>query len=303
MNTLPGPRLLFTLGAKPGASLKTQKQPTYLQLTMEDEKALVLETISSLLTLANTPGTSLSDYASCVLPESFILHTTPHHTPHTTFAAQLSHPRTIREDLTDPTEVWVHEKIALAWTGCSLSKDGATVKKGINAFTLFKVPDREGGGEGGEKWKIAGVADAFWDSDTTAATPTVSDTITPAMLAPINVFLSHLRKFDFPALKAMLVPEGGMSHSAANEPIQHVLFPAFVDILHGIMKGFPAGVDVNEKIFDVEGRVCGDMAVVWTPFVVEFDGMIRKDGVNIWWLVRKGEEWVIAGIQDWGKAV
>lgn len=173
-------------------------------------------------------------------------------------------------------------------------------KKGVNAFTLFKVPGESEGKEEGT-WKISGVADTHWDMADGASN--TSEEITESMMAPINKFLALMSKRDWDGLHSVLLPGGGMSHSAANEPIQCVLFPVFVEKLSEIIARVPKEVDMVEKIFKVEGRVCGDLAVVWTPFFIEFDGVKRTEGVNIWWVVKRSTGWIIAGCQDWGRAV
>lgn len=184
------------------------------------------------------------------------------------------------------------------WLGYEHVVDGAAVSRGVNLFGLLKTGPEE---DEEREWKIAGIADTQWRPD--GATPTISSTITSDLMAPINTFFAYMRARNWTQLASTLLPGGGMTHSAANEPLRQVTWPEFVEGLKGVIEKIPAEVDVNEKVYDVEARVCGDMAFVWTPFVVEFNGVERQKGVNVWTLLRREGAWWVSGCQDWGRGV
>ena len=94
-----------------------------------------------------------------------------------------------------------------------------------------------------------------------------------------------------------------MTHFTAGEPLRQLTWPDFVVGLGGVIDTIPREVDVHEKAHDVEARVCGDMAFVWTPFVVEFDGIVKQKGINLWSLLKRDGKWLISGCQDTGKPV
>ncbi|KAF2734813.1 hypothetical protein EJ04DRAFT_512244 [Polyplosphaeria fusca] len=270
---------------------------------MADEKTAVLETIRSFLAAASANTTSLAGCYPYILPSGFMFNIRPDNPIQLTLADSLArvekqlqtlNAQSWSESLREPLEVWIHDDIAAVWSGCDISINGQTVRSGINAFTLLKVPD-----EGAQNWKIAGVADTQWAAGDPA--PAMSDNVTPELMAPIEDFFARLRKRDWEGLLAVLLPGGGMSRARAGEQASHFMWPEFVEMLKGLVETFPKEVDINERVFDIEAKVCGDLAMVWTPFVVEYDGIVKRRGVNVWWLWMKEGKWVISGCQDTGK--
>lgn len=54
----------------------------------------------------------------------------------------------------------------------------------------------------------------------------------------------------------------------------------------------------DERIYDVEVRVDGDMASVWAPFTFYLDGQVLHCGVNSIELLRAEEGWKITQVSD-----
>jgi len=131
----------------------------------------------------------------------------------------------------------------------------------------------------------------------------MSSEVTPGIMAPINEMFDIIRKRDWTQLHSVLLSGGGMTHFTAGEPLRQLTWPDFVVGLGGVIDTIPREVDVHEKAHDVEARVCGDMAFVWTPFVVEFDGIVKQKGINLWSLLKRDGKWLISGCQDTGKPV
>jgi hypothetical protein len=54
----------------------------------------------------------------------------------------------------------------------------------------------------------------------------------------------------------------------------------------------------DERVYDVEARVDGDMASVWAPYTFYLDGAVRHCGINSIELLRDAEGWKVTQLSD-----
>jgi hypothetical protein len=54
----------------------------------------------------------------------------------------------------------------------------------------------------------------------------------------------------------------------------------------------------DERTYDVEARVDGDMASVWAPYTFYLDGAVRHCGINSIELLRDAEGWKVTQLSD-----
>ncbi|KAF2122153.1 hypothetical protein BDV96DRAFT_563012 [Lophiotrema nucula] len=274
---------------------------------MESDKTAALTTVTSFLATVGANGSSLKDARQYILADSFVTLSHPDGLIQSHLGEAISRVENSLQKLFDNgvsstseeialpgPEVWIRDNITAVWVGYKHVVDNANVSKGVNLFSLLKT-------ETDLAWRICGIADTQWKPD--QPTPDMSSEVTPELMEPINEFFTLMRQRKWNELPTTLLPGGGMTHNAAGEPLRQVTWPEFVEGLSGVIDKIPKEVDVNEKVHDVEARVCGDLAFVWTPFVVEFNGVVKQKGVNIWSLLKKDEKWFISGCQDTGRSV
>jgi len=56
--------------------------------------------------------------------------------------------------------------------------------------------------------------------------------------------------------------------------------------------------ELDEQIYDVEVRVSGGLAMVWTAYDLYVDGLHSHCGVDLFDLVLTGDGWKIIGVAD-----
>lgn len=54
----------------------------------------------------------------------------------------------------------------------------------------------------------------------------------------------------------------------------------------------------DERVYDLDVRVDGNMASVWAPYTFYFDGAIRHCGINSIELLRDAEGWKVTQVSD-----
>jgi hypothetical protein len=193
-----------------------------------------------------------------------------------------------KESLTGPgPEIWVHEDLGAVWVGYQISVDGKEVSRGINLFGLHRTPSG---------WRISGIADTQVKPG--SELEPVSKVASPDLLGPINHFLQCLTDHDWDGMQSHLWSGGGITNSRRSRGmLQSSTWPELIGRLKSVTENIPPGV-MQEVLFDVEARVCGDFAFVWAPFVININGKTVDKGVNIMTMLKKEDEWVMSGCQD-----
>jgi hypothetical protein len=204
----------------------------------------------------------------------------------------------IAETLVPPeAEVWVHNEIAAIWTGSQKSVKGQGALRGVHVFALLHKP--------GEGWKISGVATAARkfgkDHPPIAADPNSEEG--SAVMEPIHKFFAALKETEWDKFEECLHPQLGAVLSRISSSPAILRRPEFIDRLKQILATLPEKSVIEEKIFDVEVRVCGDLGFAWTPFTVEVDGVVKSQGVNIFMMGRDHGSWKAVGLCDTSKPV
>lgn len=199
----------------------------------------------------------------------------------------------IAETLVPPDPiVWVHNNIAAIWTGSQKSVNGQGALYGVHVFALLNKP-REG-------WKISGVATAarnFGEDYPPISTDPGSEEGS-AVMKPIYQCFEALKRVKWDEFERSFHPESGavLCRDPSSPIILRLL--GLIDRLRQVRATFPEECIVEEKISDVEIRVCGDLGFAWTPFTVEVDGVVKSRGVNIFMLGKEHSGWKIVGLCD-----
>jgi hypothetical protein len=187
----------------------------------------------------------------------------------------------------EPQELFVHEKLAAAWTGWSIrAADGSIIshKKGV-----VGLAHTEG------RWKISGIASTKRSLDTPK-----EENADEEIMKPIHGLLEDFSHPDWTALKEWFVPNAGVTlYRPPAEPTSMTMEQSIVRLQNMIK----SGITIQEKLHDVQVRRHGDMASVWAPFVVEINGAPRHEGVNAFTLLRREGRWMLSGCQDYGVAL
>ncbi|KAI1260576.1 hypothetical protein F5Y18DRAFT_251038 [Xylariaceae sp. FL1019] len=180
-------------------------------------------------------------------------------------------------------EVWLDENIAAAW--CDYQQAGSLV-----AFAWVSG-----------RWKVSGLAST--SNEKHHLPPEPSDRILPQVVKPINALLSAFATPDWATLKSHFLPGAECTLYRYPAPPMRMTTENSIVRLQGLGASRPGGSTIRERIFDVDCRKRADIAFVWAPFKVEFGGVDRHEGVNIFTLLKKDEEWVLCGCQDFAKDI
>jgi hypothetical protein len=116
-----------------------------------------------------------------------------------------------------------------------------------------------------------------------------------AVLAPVSAMFDGMAKRNAAAIKEPLLPGGTMVLMRDGKPTQMTL-EAFADRV-----GKPGTTQIEERIHDPLVRIDNDLAVVWAPFEFLVDGKVDHCGTDLFNLVRKDGEWLIASVADTGR--
>ena len=123
-----------------------------------------------------------------------------------------------------------------------------------------------------------------------------SSTEEKAVLASFQAMLDGLGKRDKAAMMAQLLPGGSAILMRKGKPAM-MTFEMLTDRLSQ-----PGASTHEERIHNAVVHVDGDVATVWAPFEFLVDGKIDHCGRDIANLVRVDGRWVIAAIEDNGRA-
>jgi Putative lumazine-binding len=123
-----------------------------------------------------------------------------------------------------------------------------------------------------------------------AATPATTEE--QAVMAPINGILEGLTQRDHAKVRDQLLP-GGMATLIRDGKTLQIHFDAFVERIPTT-----GTVKLEERLYDPQIRIDDDIAVVWSPYTVFFDGKIDHCGTNIFSLIRRDGRWLISNVAD-----
>jgi hypothetical protein len=192
----------------------------------------------------------------------------------------------VKTQLVSPEpDIWVGGRFAAAWVRYAHQVDGVEKLRGVSAYTLFKRD---------EGWKIGAIADKQWAAGD--AVPEVKEV--PADMMEPNLELCRLlneEKWD--VVGDLMLPGGGATYMRYPHTLLMLEWPDFFAKMRVMLEKAKPGY-VEQELLDWEGRVCGDVGLVWTPFTVALDGEVRIRGYNIFSMLKKDGKWFISGAQD-----
>jgi hypothetical protein len=115
-----------------------------------------------------------------------------------------------------------------------------------------------------------------------------------AVLAPVNALFAGMSKRDSAAIKAAFIPGATMVLMRNGTPSQSTA-DTFADRM-----GRPGITHIEERIHSPLIRIDNDLAVVWAPFDFLVDGKVDHCGTDLFNIVRKDGQWLIASVADTG---
>jgi len=115
-----------------------------------------------------------------------------------------------------------------------------------------------------------------------------------AVLAPVQALFAGMAKRDAAAIQKPLLPGGSIVLMRDGKPTR-LTFEAFAARV-----AKPAPTHIEERMNDPLVRIDNDLAVVWAPFEFLSDGKVEHCGTDLFNLVRKDGQWLIASIADTG---
>ncbi len=263
-----------------------------------DDRLEILETISSFFSALST---SPENARSFVLPEAHAVIRGPFELADgpalvtSTLADLIS--RTGSSHAASPCDIaavspepqaWIGGRFAAVWTKI-LVKDKAAqteIRRGVAELTLFK---RE------EGWRIGALAEKQWEAS--APEPTHTDNVPAEMVAPTLELCRLLNEERWDEVESLMVPGGGATYMRFPHTLIMVGWKDFFSKMRAMLEKAKPGY-VEQALMDWDGRSCGDVGVVWTPFTVSLDGEVRIRGFNVFTMLKTEGRWLISGAQD-----
>jgi hypothetical protein len=263
------------------------------------DKEEVLASINGFLTSMSNKKPPFPDAHKYILPESYAVLSHPDGLVQCTLADLVTYieeklakvyesgATSAEESLVEPgPDVWVGGRFAAVWAGYSLKVDGEEKLRGVSAFTLFK---REDG------WKIGAIADKQWEAGEEA--PPFAEEVTAEMMEPSLELCRLLNEERWDEVMGLMLPGSGATYMRFPHTLLMVQWPEFFSRMRAMLEKAKPGY-VEQKLMDWEGRICGDVGLVWTPFTVALDGEVRIRGYNIFTMLKRDGKWLISGAQD-----
>ena len=113
-----------------------------------------------------------------------------------------------------------------------------------------------------------------------------------AVLAPINGIFAALRSGDSAAMLRWVYPEGRVTATGTRSTSSGLRQQSWTQFATRVT---PAGA-FDETISDPAVEIDGDVAMVWTPFVVRVGGKVANCGIDHFDLVRENGAWKIMNL-------
>lgn len=127
------------------------------------------------------------------------------------------------------------------------------------------------------------------------ATPVIAQTAEQEVLKVVTQMFDGMRNADSAAVRAVFVPGARFASIDPRATPPSVRFDSVGGWINGI-----AGSNKrwNEQIYDVQVKVDGDMAHVWSPYTFYLDGKWNHCGVNSMELLKINSAWKLTQLSD-----
>jgi hypothetical protein len=116
------------------------------------------------------------------------------------------------------------------------------------------------------------------------------------VVAVVHRFFDGMRAKDTTALRALIHPSARLLGTGPDRDGQLRVEEVAMDRFFRMVGSAPGTLD--EKIWDPEVRIDGDLATVWTRYAFYVDGNFSHCGVDSFQLARTAEGWKIVQIAD-----
>lgn len=116
------------------------------------------------------------------------------------------------------------------------------------------------------------------------------------VVAVVQRFFDGMRAKDTTALRALVHSSARLLGTGPSREGQLRVDEVPMDRFFQMVGSAPGKLD--EKIWDPEVRIDGDLATVWTPYAFYYDGNFSHCGVDSFQLARTAEGWKIVQIAD-----
>lgn len=116
------------------------------------------------------------------------------------------------------------------------------------------------------------------------------------IIAVVYRLFDAMRAKDTAAVRATLHTSARVLGTGPNQQGQLQVEETPMDRFMQIVATAPGRLD--EKIWDPEVRIDGDLATVWTQYVFHYDGNFSHCGVDAFQLARTADGWKIVQIAD-----
>jgi hypothetical protein len=114
--------------------------------------------------------------------------------------------------------------------------------------------------------------------------------------AIVDGLFNGMRTGDSAAVRDVFLPDAWMQSVVPAEDGTAIHSGSVEEFVAAV--GAPHDRIWDERIFDVEIRIDGDMASVWAPYQFYLDSTFSHCGVNQFTLVRQDSTWKVLGIVD-----
>ena len=116
-----------------------------------------------------------------------------------------------------------------------------------------------------------------------------------AVMSVVRQMFDGMRNADSASVRAVFVPGARFASVDTRTTPSSVRYDSVGGWITGIAN---SNKRWNEQIYDVQLRVDGDMAQVWTPYTFYLDGKWRHCGVNSMELLKVGGAWKLTQLSD-----
>ena len=117
-----------------------------------------------------------------------------------------------------------------------------------------------------------------------------------AAAAVVHRLFDAMRAKDTVAVRGVFHPEARLQSVGPDRDGRMTLRTTSIDAFVGAIGG--ATVHLDERIWDVEVRLDGGLATVWTPYAFYADGTFSHCGVDAFQLAHTGDGWKILQVAD-----
>lgn len=116
------------------------------------------------------------------------------------------------------------------------------------------------------------------------------------VMKQVNSLFAAMKTGDSTAVRQLFTEDAGLKTVFTREGESKIMITELQRFLEVI--GTPHPTPFDERIYNVDIRIDGELAVVWAPYKFYLGDKLSHCGVNIFHLIRKGEKWLIFEIVD-----